>query len=456
MPANFGGGRGRAVHGEDDGDQFVRVRSAGRAGDDRRRRDHLVERDGAVHRRQRGSHRPTGGADEHAAANRVSATSTGAQRLAARQGVRPRGAVAVDRARAARASVERSPRSPPRTTGHPPLANLAVSRHCLIPGRVLESAGHRRFRHPGPGCGSFDHGGQGGGTQGAVDRVVSAVAILAGACSSPGATRSSTATTAAAAGATGPSTGAPLPSPGCARPRRPRRRRCRAAPGHHRRRSRPLVPAHDPADPARARAPARRRRSSTASVEGATIEADTTQFGPKAQADGFIAVFPEGTGSPVSWDIDPSTSGAPQPRPRLHERHAQLVGSRTGASTSRGSTPRACPTARCSRRCWPAPWPIASPPSPRWPASWSCHAVRSRAGVCRSSPSTAPPTRSSTSTVAWAPRCLNNALSGKTAPTTDAATGRPQRQGLPGQREGLGGEGRLQPRGDRHEGERRT
>ena len=44
---------------------------------------------------------PTGGADEHAAANRVSATSTGAQRDAARHGVRPRVTVAVDRARPA-------------------------------------------------------------------------------------------------------------------------------------------------------------------------------------------------------------------------------------------------------------------------------------------------------------------------------------------------------------------
>jgi polyhydroxybutyrate depolymerase len=32
----------------------------------------------------------------------------------------------------------------------------------------------------------------------------------------------------------------------------------------------------------------------------------TTQFGAKAQAAGFIAVFPEGTGTPVGWDINPS------------------------------------------------------------------------------------------------------------------------------------------------------
>lgn len=36
--------------------------------------------------------------------------------------------------------------------------------------------------------------------------------------------------------------------------------------------------------------------------EGAGLEALTTQFGPFAQQHGFIAVFPEGTGTPVQWD----------------------------------------------------------------------------------------------------------------------------------------------------------
>jgi polyhydroxybutyrate depolymerase len=39
--------------------------------------------------------------------------------------------------------------------------------------------------------------------------------------------------------------------------------------------------------------------------EGAQIEALTTQFGPLAQKDGFIAVFPQGTGNPLSWDTSP-------------------------------------------------------------------------------------------------------------------------------------------------------
>ncbi len=46
-------------------------------------------------------------------------------------------------------------------------------------------------------------------------------------------------------------------------------------------------------------------------AEGATLHADTSQFGPKAQTDGFIVVFPEGTGTPVAWDIAPSTSAHP-------------------------------------------------------------------------------------------------------------------------------------------------
>ncbi len=37
--------------------------------------------------------------------------------------------------------------------------------------------------------------------------------------------------------------------------------------------------------------------------EGATVHALTTQFSAKATASNFIAVFPNGTGSPVGWDI---------------------------------------------------------------------------------------------------------------------------------------------------------
>ena len=45
---------------------------------------------------------------------------------------------------------------------------------------------------------------------------------------------------------------------------------------------------------------------------------------------------------------------------------------------------------------------------------------------------------------------LNNALSGEQGGGPPVAAGQPQRQGLSGQREGVGGEGRLQHPGDRH------
>jgi polyhydroxybutyrate depolymerase len=38
--------------------------------------------------------------------------------------------------------------------------------------------------------------------------------------------------------------------------------------------------------------------------EGASLEALTTQFGPLGQKDGFITVFPDGTGNPLHWNTD--------------------------------------------------------------------------------------------------------------------------------------------------------
>lgn len=54
--------------------------------------------------------------------------------------------------------------------------------------------------------------------------------------------------------------------------------------------------------------------------EGAGLEALTTQFGPFAQKHGFIAVFPQGTGTPVQWD----TKGTGPTNPDL-EYVAQLL-----------------------------------------------------------------------------------------------------------------------------------
>ncbi len=45
--------------------------------------------------------------------------------------------------------------------------------------------------------------------------------------------------------------------------------------------------------------------------ESATLEAITTQFSPTALANRFIVVFPQGTGNPAGWDIDPGTSAHP-------------------------------------------------------------------------------------------------------------------------------------------------
>lgn len=38
-------------------------------------------------------------------------------------------------------------------------------------------------------------------------------------------------------------------------------------------------------------------------AEGATLHAQTSQFGALGQKDGFVAVFPNGTGSPVQWKV---------------------------------------------------------------------------------------------------------------------------------------------------------
>ena len=45
--------------------------------------------------------------------------------------------------------------------------------------------------------------------------------------------------------------------------------------------------------------------------QGAELEAVTTGFSDEAQANGFMVVFPEGTGNPTGWNIDPATPGHP-------------------------------------------------------------------------------------------------------------------------------------------------
>ena len=46
-------------------------------------------------------------------------------------------------------------------------------------------------------------------------------------------------------------------------------------------------------------------------AEGATVHAVTTQFGQLGQKDGFIAVYPNGTGTPVQWDVSPTQTPNP-------------------------------------------------------------------------------------------------------------------------------------------------
>ena len=45
--------------------------------------------------------------------------------------------------------------------------------------------------------------------------------------------------------------------------------------------------------------------------EGATLHSVTAQFGQLGQKDGFIAVYPNGTGTPVQWDVSPTQTPNP-------------------------------------------------------------------------------------------------------------------------------------------------
>ena len=45
--------------------------------------------------------------------------------------------------------------------------------------------------------------------------------------------------------------------------------------------------------------------------EGAVLHSATTRFGELGQKDGFVAVFPSGTGSPVQWDVSPTDTANP-------------------------------------------------------------------------------------------------------------------------------------------------
>ena len=141
--------------------------------------------------------------------------------------------------------------------------------------------------------------------------------------------------------------------------------------------------------------------------EGAVIHSATTMFGALGQKDGFVAVFPNGTGHP-------GRSGRPRPPPTpiptsSSSPPCSTSWSPSSASTRPASTPAGSPTARSWSPSWPAPCRTASPPSP--PSRVWCSPSRAdRPAVFLSSPSTAPPTRSCSSTAGSGPRTLNRVL----------------------------------------------
>jgi polyhydroxybutyrate depolymerase len=170
---------------------------------------------------------------------------------------------------------------------------------------------HPRFRHRHPGVLCFAAMGARRGGKGwfALAAVLSAVL---GACSSthgPGGAAASTAPAGAVA-----STGAPVASAGCsASSRAPspapvtELRRNITVDGVARWYLLTTPPTHPGARPLPVVIDLH------GLSEGATLHALTSQFGAAAKTKGFIAVFPNGTGSPVGWDIAPATASHPNP-----------------------------------------------------------------------------------------------------------------------------------------------
>jgi polyhydroxybutyrate depolymerase len=130
------------------------------------------------------------------------------------------------------------------------------------------------------------------------------LAVVAGACSSSGADRNSATTKASHTRA---ASGAPVPSAGCSLPAAVSETQLRqnvTVDGTQRWYLLTTPPTHKGA-------PLPVVVDLHGLSEGATLEAITTQFSPKALSDGFIVVFPQGTGNPVGWNIQPGTSTHP-------------------------------------------------------------------------------------------------------------------------------------------------
>ena len=135
--------------------------------------------------------------------------------------------------------------------------------------------------------------------------LVAVVALAAGACSSTHSAGSTT--TSVATGGSGRAPGRAVPSAACSKPA--------PAPVNLVRQDMTVDGASrwylltTPAHP-RAHEPVPLVVDLHGLAEGAVLHAQTSQFGPKAASTGFIAVFPNGTGSPVSWDISPKKPNA--------------------------------------------------------------------------------------------------------------------------------------------------
>ncbi len=152
-----------------------------------------------------------------------------------------------------------------------------------------------------------------------------ALMVLCAACSSSGTADPTTTDAPSRSASTSAATGAPIPSPGCARAQ------TQSGPVTNQRRDievdgtsrwyllntpSPATPSPTAAEPgAEPGAPVPRPLvvDFHGLAEGAVIHSTTTRFGVLGQKDGFVAVFPNGTGTPVQW----KTSATTQPNPDL-------------------------------------------------------------------------------------------------------------------------------------------
>ena len=147
------------------------------------------------------------------------------------------------------------------------------------------------------------------------------VALLCSACSASG-TAAPTSTSPPATTSPKVATGAPVPSPGCAKPQsgpvtnEPQTIEVGGATRSYLLNTpSPTTPSPTPARSSAAGAPIPRPLvvDFHGLAEGAAVHSATTMFGSLGQKDGFVAVFPQGTGTPVQWD----TSATSNPNPDL-------------------------------------------------------------------------------------------------------------------------------------------